>query len=165
MKPEKKVLIVTGGSRGIGASIATKAAKMGYSVCVNYRKNSEQANQIVEEINSKGGEAIAVQADISSIKEVENLFRTAEIELGTLSTLALSKEVALEGIRVNAVSPGIIETDQHDFSDELVFKNIKKEIPIGRLGTPQEVACAVLWLLSDKAAYVTGTVLPVAGGR
>lgn len=249
MKPEKKVLIVTGGSRGIGASIATKAAKMGYSVCVNYRKNSEQANQIVEEINSKGGEAIAVQADISSIKEVESLFRTAEIELGTLSalvnnagisgprsklidldpaemkhifevnllgyfycakeavkrmssscsgqggaivnissqaaefggsnltayaaskaainnfTLALSKEVALEGIRVNAVSPGIIETDQHDFSDELVFKNIKKEIPIGRLGTPQEVACAVLWLLSDKAAYVTGTVLPVAGGR
>ena len=67
MKPEKKILIVTGGSRGIGASIATKAAKMGYSVCVNYRKNSEQANQIVEEINSKGGEAIAVQADISSI--------------------------------------------------------------------------------------------------
>jgi len=249
MKPEKKVLIVTGGSRGIGASIATKAAKMGYSVCINYRKNSEGANQIVEEINSKGGEAIAVQADISSIKEVESLFRTAEIELGTLSalvnnagisgprsklrdldpaemkhifevnllghfycakeavkrmssscsgqggaivnissqaakfggsnltayaaskaainnfTLALSKEVALEGIRVNAVSPGIIETDQHDFSDELVFKNIKKEIPIGRLGTPQEVACAVLWLLSDKAAYVTGTVLPVAGGR
>ena len=249
MKPEKKVLIVTGGSRGIGASIATKAAKMGYSVCVNYRKNSEEANQIVEEINSKGGEAIAVQADISSIKEVESLFRTAEIELGTLSalvnnagisgprsklsdldpaemkhifevnllgyfyctkeavkrmssscsgqggaivnissqaakfggsnltayaaskaainsfTFALSKEVALEGIRINAVSPGIIETDQHDFSDELVFKNIKKEIPIGRLGTPQEVACAVLWLLSDKAAYVTGTVLPVAGGR
>ena len=249
MKPGKKVLIVTGGSRGIGASIATKAAKMGYSVCVNYRKKSEEANQIVEEINSKGGEAIAVQADISSIKEVESLFRTAEIELGTLSalvnnagisgpraklidldpaemkhifevnllgyfyctkeavkrmssscrgqggaivnissqaaefggsnltayaaskaainnfTLALSKEVALEGIRVNAVSPGIIETDQHDFSDELVFKNIKKEIPIGRLGTPQEVACAVLWLLSDKAAYVTGTILPVAGGR
>ena len=249
MKPGKKVLIVTGGSRGIGASIATKAAKMGYSVCVNYRKNSEKANQIVEEINSKGGEAIAVQADISSIKEVESLFRTAEIELGTLSalvnnagisgprsklsdldptemkhifevnllgyfycakeavkrmssscrgqggaivnissqaaefggsnltayaaskaainnfTLALSKEVALEGIRVNAVSPGIIETDQHDFSDELVFKNIKKEIPIGRLGTPQEVAFAVLWLLSDKAAYVTGTILPVAGGR
>ena len=249
MKPEKKVLIVTGGSRGIGASIATKAAKMGYSVCVNYRKNSEEANQIVEEINSKGGEAIAVQADISSIKEVESLFRTAEIELGTLSalvnnagisgprsklidldpaemkhifevnllgyfycakeavkrmssscrgqggaivnissqaanfggsnltayaaskaainsfTLALSKEVALEGIRINAVSPGIIETDQHDFSDELVFKNIKKEIPIGRLGTPQEVAFAVLWLLSDKAAYVTGTILPVAGGR
>ena len=249
MKPEKKVLTVTGGSRGIGASIATKAAKMGYSVCVNYRKNSEEANQIVEEINSKGGEAIAVQADISSIKEVESLFRTAEIELGTLSalvnnagisgprsklidldpaemkhifevnllgyfycakeavkkmssscsgqggaivnissqaaefggsnltayaaskaainsfTLALSKEVALEGIRVNAVSPGIIETDQHDFSDELVFKNIKKEIPIGRLGTPQEVASAVLWLLSDEAAYVTGTILPVAGGR
>jgi len=80
-------------------------------------------------------------------------------------TIALSREVAIEGIRVNAVSPGIIETDQHDFSDELLFKNIKKEIPLGRLGKPQEVASAVVWLLSDKAAYVTGAVLPVAGGR
>ncbi|MBT4128789.1 MAG: SDR family oxidoreductase [Nitrospina sp.] len=249
IKPGKKVLIVTGGSRGIGSSIATKAAKMGYSVCVNYRKNYKEANQIVEEINSKGGEAISVQADISSIEEVESLFRTVEMELGPLTalvnnagisgprsklsdlapaemkhifevnllgyfyctkeavkrmsssfrgqggaivnissqaaefggsnltpyaaskaainsfTLALSKEVSLEGIRVNAVSPGIIKTDQHDFSDELAFKNIKKEIPIGRLGTPQEVASAVLWLLSDEASYVTGAVLPVAGGR
>jgi len=79
-------------------------------------------------------------------------------------TIALSREVAIEGIRVNAVSPGIIETDQHDFPDE-TLKNIKKEIPLGRLGAPQEVASAVVWLLSDKAAYVTGAVLPVAGGR
>ena len=249
MKVEKKVLIITGGSRGIGASISIKAAQMGYSVCVNYEKSYKKANQVVEEINSNGGEAIAVQADISSAKEVEHLFTTVETKLGTLSglvnnagisgprtklidleasemkrvfkvnlfgsfycakeavqrmslsnggkggaivnissqaaefggnglspyaaskaainnfTIALSREVAIEGIRVNAVSPGIIETDQHDFSDELLFKNIKKEIPLGRLGKPQEVASAVVWLLSDKAAYVTGAVLPVAGGR
>ena len=249
MNAKKKVLIVTGGSRGIGAATSLKAAQMGYSVCINYEKNSKTANQIVGEINSNGGKAIAVQADISSAKEVEQLFKLTEIELGALSslvnnagisgprsklidlnvseikhifevnllgyfycakeaikrmsrssggqggaivnissqaaefggnhltpyaaskaainnfTLSLSREVALEGIRVNAVSPGIIETDQHDFPNEMVLKNKKKEIPMGRLGTPQEVANAILWLLSDKAEYVTGAVLPVAGGR
>ena len=249
MKAAKKVLIVTGGNRGIGAATSLRAAQIGYSVCINYEKSSKNANQVVREINSNGGKAIAVQADISSAKEVERLFKTTEIELGALSalvnnagisgsrsklidldiseikhifevnllgyfycakeaikrmsrssggqggaivnissqaakfggngltpyaaskaainnfTLSLSREVALEGIRVNAVSPGIIETDQHDFSNEAVLNNKKKEIPAGRLGTPQEVANAILWLLSDKAAYVTGALLPVTGGR
>ena len=80
-------------------------------------------------------------------------------------TLALAKEVANEGIRVNAVSPGIIETDQNKTLDNLTLKNNVKQIPVGRLGTTQEVAHAILWLLSDKAAYVTGAILPIAGGR
>ena len=211
MIPDKKILVVTGGSRGIGASTCIKAAQMGYSVCVNFEKNSNNANQIVKQILSEGGRAIAVQANISSSTEVERLFKTVDAELGSPSalvnnagisgprskfidldvsvikhifevnllgyfhcareavkrmslsrggtggtivnissqaakfggnglipyaaskaainnfTLALAKEVALEGVRVNAVSPGIIETDQNDFSDELVFKNIKKQ--------------------------------------
>lgn len=245
----QKVLIVTGGSRGIGASTSIKASQLGYAVCVNYEKNSMHANKIVNTIRSNGGKAIAVNADISSATEVKHLFRRVDSELGSISclvnnagvsgprsklidldvsvikhifevnllgyfhcaqeavkrmalsrgggggsivnlssqaaqfggngltpyaaskaainnfTLALAKEVANEGIRVNAVSPGIIETDQHETLDKLTLKNNAKQIPVGRLGTTQEVAHAILWLLSDKAAYVTGTILPIAGGR
>ena len=245
----KKALIVTGGSRGIGAATAIKASQMGYSVCVNYEKSSEKADKIVGQIHSQGGKAIAVQADISSAVEVKRLFATVDDELGPLAalvnnagisgprsklvdldlavikqvlevnllgnfycakeaiqrmsfskggnggaivnissqaaqfggngltpyaaskaaisnlTLALSKEGASEGVRVNAVSPGIIETDQHDFSDSLAREKTIDQIPLGRVGKPEEVATAVLWLLSDEASYITGAVLPVAGGR
>ena len=101
MKVEKKVLIITGGSRGIGASISIKAAQMGYSVCVNYEKSYKKANQVVEEINSNGGEAITVQADISSAKEVEHLFTTVETKLGTLR--ALVNNAGISGPRTKLI--------------------------------------------------------------
>ncbi|MDE3110638.1 MAG: SDR family oxidoreductase, partial [Acidobacteriota bacterium] len=79
-------------------------------------------------------------------------------------TLSLARELATEGIRVNAVSPGVIATDQQPLKDEAWEKTTVARIPLGRLGTADEVAEAILWLLSDDASYVSGTVLAVAGG-
>lgn len=81
-------------------------------------------------------------------------------------TIGLSREVAREGVRVNAVAPGMIDTEIHASSgDPGRIDRIVPTVPMGRIGTAAEVADAVLYLLSDAAAYVTGTVLKVSGGR
>ncbi|MFM2399609.1 MAG: hypothetical protein RL341_1766 [Pseudomonadota bacterium] len=82
-------------------------------------------------------------------------------------TLGLAREVATQGIRVNAVRPGFIETDIHQVSGlvEQVKNVTTATVPMGRAGTAQEVAQAIAWLLSDAASYVTGTVMDVSGGR
>jgi NAD(P)-dependent dehydrogenase (short-subunit alcohol dehydrogenase family) len=81
-------------------------------------------------------------------------------------TLGLAKEVALEGIRVNAVRPGIIYTEIHAAGGEPGrVDRMKSFVPLGRGGQPDEVAAAILWLLSGEASYITGTILDVAGGR
>lgn len=82
-------------------------------------------------------------------------------------TLGLAKEVAMEGIRVNAVSPGMVMTDIHARSagDFERVERIRPGIPMQRIGRPEEIASAILYLLSDEASYVTGSVLEVAGGR
>jgi NAD(P)-dependent dehydrogenase (short-subunit alcohol dehydrogenase family) len=80
-------------------------------------------------------------------------------------TKGVARELASEGIRLNAVSPGIIDTDQHSNMAEERRVSLLATIPIGRMGRPEEVAKAVLWMLSDEASYVTGVILTVAGGR
>lgn len=80
-------------------------------------------------------------------------------------TRALAKELGSDGIRINAVAPGLIATNQHPLDDPAWQSRAASTVPLGRIGTGEEVAEAVLWLLSDAAAYVTGTVLEVAGGR
>ena len=80
-------------------------------------------------------------------------------------TIGLAREVAGEGIRVNAVSPGVIETDALDGLDAGRLEGLKASLPMERFGGPEEVADTILWLLSDQASYVTGAILPVAGGR
>lgn len=81
-------------------------------------------------------------------------------------TLGLAGEVAEEGIRVNAVRPGFIYTDIHAKGGEPKrVDRVKTLVPMKRGGTPEEVAAAILWLLSDEASYVTGTILDVSGGR
>ena len=245
------VLIVTGGSRGIGAATALIAGRNGYAVCVNYLKNEEAAEKIVNEINSNGGRAIAVCADISLEEEVVDLFQTVDVQLGTVSalvnnagiletqmriadmdaarlnrvfltnitgsflcareavkrmsrknggnggaivnvssaaarlgspgeyvdyaaskgaidtfTIGLAREVAEEGIRVNAVRPGIIDTDIHaSGGDPGRMDRIKGTIPMKRGGSPEEVARAIMWLLSVESSYTTGALLDVSGGR
>lgn len=80
-------------------------------------------------------------------------------------TRSLAREAGPEGIRVNAVSPGAIDTEATAAAGPAWRARQEKATPLGRLGAPEEVASAILWLLSDKASYVSGTVLPINGGR
>ena len=246
-----EVLIVTGGSRGIGAATARLAGRSGYVVCVNYLKNKAAAMQIVDEIKANGGSALAVGADISQEEEVMKMFRTVDKSLGKISALVnnagilerqmrienmdaarlnrvfltnitgsflcareavkrmstknggnggaivnvssaaarlgsageyvnyaaskgaidtftkgLAQEVAQEGIRVNAVRPGLIDTDIHASGGEPGrLERLKASIPLKRGGSPEEVARAIMWLLSSESSYTTGSLLEVSGGR
>jgi NAD(P)-dependent dehydrogenase (short-subunit alcohol dehydrogenase family) len=130
----KKVLIVTGRSRGIGAAVARLAAQNGYAVCLSYLSNRDAADEVVASIAAKGGVALAVQADVA--------------------------------VEDDVVSPGIIHTDIHaSGGDPDRVDRMKDAIPMKRGGTAEEVAKAVLWLLSDDASYTTGASIDVSGGR
>lgn len=246
-----KVLVVTGGSRGIGAAVALLAGRRGYRVVVNYTRDAGAAQAVVAAIEASGGRAMAVQADVAREDDVLKLFATVDAHHGRLDalvnnagvvdmpsrvdemsftrlrrmfdinvigsflcareavrrmstrhggsggvivnmgsaaarlgspaqyvdyaaaksaidvmTIGLSKEVAAEGIRVNCVRPGLIETEIHA-SGGLPNRvdDLKHQVPMQRGGTADEVAQAVLWLLSDEASYVTMGVLDVTGGR
>lgn len=242
----KKVVIVTGGSRGIGAATSKLLASKGYSVCVNYRSNEEQANTVVSEIKQTGGVAFSFKADVSIEDEVKMLFTTVSQRLGPVThlvnnagilftqsklsnisfsrfnevisanigscflcskefiaqpinsgaivnvssaasrsgapceyidyaaskgamdslTKGLSLELASRGIRVNAVRPGFIQTDMHaDGGEPNRVERLSSQIPLQRGGTPEEVANAIAWLLSDEASYVTGSFIDIAGGK
>ena len=247
----KKVMLVTGAGRGIGSRVAIMAGSRGYRVVVNYIKDQASAQRVVEEIQSTGGEAIAIQADVGDLnsvvrlfneidakwdrfddlvnnagmlsnfrvedateEDVSKIFRTnvfstyfcsreairrmstkhggnggAIVNLSSVAarlgglgggsgyaatkaaistfTLALAKEVGKEGIRVNAVSPGLIETEIHNVHGGITQMQelAKTAVPMARHGSANEVAEAILWLASDAASYVDGTVLDVAGGR
>ena len=98
------------------------------------------------------------------------LFDATKAEASTApsnsGTLGLAREVAEEGIRVVAVRPGFIDTEMHDATGEAGRKERYRQLlPMKRLGTPEEVAAAILWMISGEASYVSGTVLDVAGAR
>lgn len=247
----RKVMLVTGGSRGIGAATARMGALRGYAVAVNYVHNRAAADEIVSAIRAAGGEALAVQADVAVEGEVVRMFEEVDRVLGPLQalvnnagilerqarvdemdaarltrilatnvtgsficareavrrmstrhggsggaivnlssiaarlgapneyvdyaaskgaidtlTVGLAKEVACEGIRVNGVRPGVIYTDIHASGGEPGrVDRVKDAVPMKRGGNAEEVAQAILWLLSDEASYVTGTFVDVTGGR
>lgn len=246
-----KILIITGGSRGIGAATARLAAADGYAVCISYLRNKPAADAVVQDIVKADGKAFAVAADVAVEADVLRLYETVDVELGRVTalvnnagilerhmrveemdagrlarvlaanvigsflcareavrrmstrhggsggaivnlssaasrlgspneyvdyaaskgaidtfTLGLAREVAAEGIRVNAVRPGVIYTDIHaDGGEPDRVDRVKSAVPMLRGGQPEEVARAILWLLSDEASYSTGAILDVTGGR
>ena len=245
------VVLVTGGSRGIGAACALLAARQGYAVAVNYSANSLAADEVVRQIRAAGGTAIAVQADVAVEAQVMAMFEKMDAKLGRLSalvnnagvvdvathvdamsvarlrrmfdinvlgsfvcareavlrmstrrggsggaivnissaaarlggpgqyvdyaaskgaidtfTIGLATEVAPEGIRVNAVRPGIIETEIHASGGQPDrAREMAPLVPMQRAGNAEEVAHAILWLLSKDASYTSGAIIDVAGGR
>jgi NAD(P)-dependent dehydrogenase (short-subunit alcohol dehydrogenase family) len=247
----KGTLIVTGGSRGIGAAVARLAAKHGYVVAVNYSTGEKEAKSVTADIVKNGGRAMAIHADVSDEGQIIAMFETAERELGQITalvnnagitggfarvedvsadainktfavnvtgsilcareavrrmstrrggkggaivnissravhtgaagewvhyaaskgaidsfTIGLAREVATEGIRVNAAAPGLTDTDIHTANGEPGrLQRLMPTIPMNRAGQPEEIAEAVLWLLSSAASYVTGAILAVGGGR
>ncbi|MBT8146815.1 MAG: glucose 1-dehydrogenase [Gammaproteobacteria bacterium] len=119
---------------------------------------------------SRGGEggAIVNVSSVASRLGSPGEFVDYAASKGAIDTMSigLAKEVAAEGIRVNAVRPGLIETDIHaDTGDIERPVRLAPSIPMQRTGQPEEVASCILWLLSEQAGYVTGSILDVAGGR
>lgn len=244
-------LLVTGGSRGIGAAVARLAAGHGWRVAVNYAANEDAAAAVVEAITVDGGDAFAVRGDVGHEPDVLAMFEAIDRRWGRLDglvnnagvvdrrarldemsldrltrmmrinvigtmlcareavrrmstrhggtggcivnlssaaatlgapgeyvdyaaskgavdvlTLGLARELAGEGIRVNAVRPGIVDTDIHASGGQPDrVARMSQFVPMKRAGTADEIARAVLWLLSDESSYSTGAVVDVTGGR
>lgn len=105
----RKVAIITGGGRGIGAATAKLFAKNAYAVCINYKSNSEAATRLAEEITANGGKCIVVQADVSQEADVLRLFDVVDKELGTISVLInnagiLQKQMRLEDMSADRIN-------------------------------------------------------------
>jgi len=99
-----KVLIITGGSRGIGAATARLAATQDYAICINYLKNKKAATAIVDEITSNGGRAIAVAADVAKESDVINMFQTVDQKLGTVTSLVNNAGILETQCRVDEIT-------------------------------------------------------------
>ncbi|MGA7804824.1 SDR family oxidoreductase [Bradyrhizobium sp.] len=245
-----KVVIITGGSRGIGRATAVAAAERGYRVCIGYASNEAAARGTVAAIEASNGKAVAVKCDVGEESDILKLFKAAD-KFGTLGalvnnagivattsrvdemsaeriqrmmavnvtgsmlcareavkrmstrhggmggvivnlssvaaklgspntyvdyaaskgaidsfTIGLGYEVAGEGIRVAAIRPGLIDTDIHASGGEPDRAHrLAHMVPMKRIGHAEEIANAILWLMSEEASYVTSAILDVSGGR
>ena len=244
------VIIITGGSRGIGAACATQLASPSHTIIVNYVGNKVAADEVVAAVIAKGGNAAAVQGDVGKEADILRMFEAADsygplvglvnnagivdqaarvdeysaerisnmlnvnvlgsilcareavkrmstkhggkggaiVNLSSVAALlgapnnyedyaaskgaidsftkGLALEVASEGIRVNAVRPGIIGTDIHASGGQPErVAQMRASLPMQREGSAEEVANSISWLMSKEASYVTGAILDVTGGR
>ena len=239
---QKKVVLVTGASRGIGKAVAERFAREGYAVALHYNTGKVEAEATVQKLTSAGYTAMAVQADVRDSAQVQQMVDTVSHALGNIGILinnagiaqqklftditdeewhnmfavhvdgtfyctravlpvmirqkqgcivnissmwgqvgasceaaysatkgavialtkALAKELGPSGIRVNCVTPGVILTDMCAGIDPEILKEMAEEAPVGRNGTPMDVAKAMEYL--SEATFVTGQVLPVNGG-
>ncbi|MBI4646262.1 MAG: 3-oxoacyl-ACP reductase FabG [Bacteroidia bacterium] len=242
---EGKSAIVTGGSLGIGASIAVKLAECGANVAINYRKHKEEADEIIRHVIKTGKKGLVVQADISSFNDANKMVETVKNEFGGIDILvnnaginwdgviwkmteeqwdsvlninlkgyfnyiravspifreqksgkiinvtsingmrgkfgqsnysaskagiigltkAVARELGKYSINVNAVAPGLIETDMMKNADASVREAAMADIVLGRIGQPEEVANVVAFLSSELARHITGEVVKVDGGQ
>jgi 3-oxoacyl-[acyl-carrier protein] reductase len=245
-KLKDKVAIVTGASKGIGASIAKHLAAEGAAVVVNYSSSKEGADRVVAEIVKKGGKAVAVQANVAKKKEVARLFAEATKAFGGLDILvnnagiyefsplesitedhfhklfdlnvlglifasqeaakhfgpaggsivnissvvstyappntsvysatkaavdtvtrSLAKELGPRKIRVNSINPGMVETEGVHAAGILesdMRKQVEAQTPLGRIGQPEDIAPAAVFLASADSAWITGETLYISGG-
>lgn len=239
-----RVAVVTGGAKGIGAAIARLFSLRGWSVAIGYRTSRNAAAALENEINSAGGNAASICADLSDMSGAESLRNAVmerfgridalinnagSCEYGTLAdfseadirrsvtdnllsavftvkafyddfafgkkgsivnissvwgicgasmesvysaakagviafTRVMAKELAPSGVRVNAVAPGVITTDMLSRFSESEMSDIVSDIPLGRPGTPEDVAAAVCFLADGRSSYITGQVFNVSGG-
>ncbi len=215
-----KVAVVTGASKGIGASIAQHLATAGAAVAVNYSSSKEGADKVVAEIVRSGGKAVAVRANVAKPAEIERLFAETKNAFGRIDILvnnagiyefaplenvtpehfhkhfdlnvlglllasqqtsvysatkaavvaitrSLAQELGPRKIRVNAINPGMVETEgthgagitESDFR-----KQTEAQTPLGRIGQPKDIAPAVVFLASDDSSWITGETLYISGG-
>lgn len=135
-------------------------------VSVNFTGAMRCMRRAIDQFKQTGGGAI-VNVSSEAARFGGNRIAVYAATKAALSMLTVStaRELGPLGIRVNAVSPGTILTDALAAEGEEVLEGLRKTLPMGRLGTPDEAAATVLWLLSDEASYVSGAVVPVSGGR
>jgi NAD(P)-dependent dehydrogenase (short-subunit alcohol dehydrogenase family) len=163
---QSRVALVTGAGSGIGADIAQELAGLGHRVAILDRTH-ETATSVADQINASGGTAIAVHADVSDAAQVTRAVDEVTQALGPVGILDLTRY----GITVNAVGPGTVQTEMTKVSAARAGRTLEdhleiqaKGIPVGRIGTPHDIARAVLFFAAEDADFVTGQIIYVSGG-